>query len=95
MRFSLRGVVALITAVCALLALHMPRVQRQQAAIAQIQRYGGRVYYDFELADGTINENGKSSVPSLLLSTLGHGHFQRIVRVDLTYRELRFISASF
>jgi len=89
LRLSLRGMIVIITVICILFAIHVQSVKEQQAAIKQIQRFGGSVVYDYEISKGAIDNTAKSRVPDWLLSVFGLDHFHRVVRVQMTFRELK------
>ena len=52
-RFSLAGMLVVVTALCLLLGLQVRKTRRQQQAVAAIEALGGDVQYDFQL-----DENG-------------------------------------
>ena len=66
----------------------MRSVNRQKASIAAVKKYGGWVYYDYEVdADGRVDPNPASKVPAWLLSLLGRDHFHDIVWVAMDFRK--------
>src|ERR1700677_4583401 len=60
------------------------RVQRE--AVAAIERDGGKVWYDWEWADGESTPGASPRAPAWLVRALGVDHFGHVVAVSLTRR---------
>ena len=89
-QFSLRSLLLATTLLCAVLSLfawQVKRAARQGRCIQAIRDRGGRVYYDYNLANGQFDPEGKSQVPQWLLGRLGVDFFHRVARVDLVELE--------
>lgn len=69
------------------LALHARSVQRQQASADAVRRFGGWVYYDYQIVDRVPDMNARSAVPSWLIQWLSPDFFHDVVQVNLVYSE--------
>lgn len=63
-RFSLAGLLVVVTALCLVLGFQVSKTRRQQQAVAAIEALGGEVEYDFELDENRqqrleFDANGK------------------------------------
>lgn len=78
--FSLKALLLGVLAVslaCAWLGWRLRKAERQQQAVAEIERLGGKVFYDHQMAG--MEPNG----PPWLRDWLGEHVFDRVVRVEL------------
>lgn len=94
-RFSLRTFLLINIAIAAWIGMHLRATTMQRDAVAAIQKYGGRVRYDYEYPNQDFGVDGfdnlaKSSVHKTLLNRLGIDFFHTVVEVDLNYPELSF-----
>jgi hypothetical protein len=90
-QYSLRrllGAVLVLAALCGALALNAQRARRQQAAVREIQRLGGRAFYDFQVDRTKVRPESSSGLPRWLRSALGDDFFFGIAYVDLGARHV-------
>lgn len=83
MRFSLRAVMLAVAAICVWLGIESSRARTQTAAIAEIQRLGGRLAYDFQMdRQGRWIDNPRPSAPDWLVRAIGDDYFRRVAVVN-------------
>jgi hypothetical protein len=84
LRFSLRGTIALILLLGALLGWLVRRAHIQRDAVAAIERAGGTVYYDWQWKNGTYLGSGQPWAPRWLVDFLGDDYFGHVTYVSVT-----------
>lgn len=90
LRFSLRGVLLLTLAFCVVLGWKVERARRQRNAVRWVERFGGCVFYDYQLDDnGLTIPNAQLPAPVWLMQSLGVDFFDDVVWVSFTAIELR------
>ena len=84
LRFSLRTLLVLVTALAVWLGYMTHRAREQERAVRAIQALGGTVVYDFELdADGNRRPNAEPAGPKWLRRLLGPHFGTNVVGVGL------------
>jgi hypothetical protein len=84
LRFSLRGTIALILLLGALLGWLVRSAYIQRDAVAAIERAGGTVYYDWQWKNGTYIGSGQPWAPRWLVDFLGVDYFGHVSYVSVT-----------
>jgi len=83
-QFSLRTLLLVVTVVCVWLGVETERARRQKRAIDAILAAGGRVHYDFQIADDdSLLPAAKPWAPRWLESALGREYLCRVECVTL------------
>lgn len=88
LRFTLRTLLLVITALCIWLGIHTQRARRQKGVVMEIQKNIGSVTYDFEYDPKGRSGNGESWVPPWLRDRLGIDLFHTIKQVHTRERTL-------
>jgi hypothetical protein len=73
-----------VLVICAMLGVYVDRVQRQQAAIAAIEKSGGRALYDDQIKNGPSDTLAERWSPAWLRQKLGDDYFHPIVMVSMS-----------
>ena len=83
MRFSLRGLIALVLIVGGWLGWMVRNAQVQRDAVASIRRSGGRVWFAWQVKNGDIDRNAQPRAPKWLVDQVGVDYFGHVVIVGL------------
>jgi Leucine Rich repeat len=91
-RFRLRTLLLVFTALSIWLGIHVHRTRLQERSIAAIREYGGWLRYDFQFPSGKFSHKdfdprARSWVPDWLREQLGIDFFHDVVQVSLNYSE--------
>lgn len=89
LRFSIRTLLILVTLCGVWLGLKVNAARRQQQAVAEIQKLGGWVRYDFECdrQTGRRLPGAKSWVPKAILDRTGLDLFHDVVHLNMVYND--------
>jgi hypothetical protein len=78
---SLRVMMLVVLAVGCLLAWRVRRAETQQRAVAQAEKAGFRVQYDYQYSGGRATPKGKPWAPIWLRKALGEQYFRDVTSV--------------
>ena len=89
LRFSLRTLLVLVTALCIWLGIQVNAARRQREAVAAIQKAGGTVYYDYQIVFETsvqwpiksFNDSIPPPGPAWLRRQIGDDYFRTVAAV--------------
>jgi hypothetical protein len=90
LQFSLRTLLALVTAFGVWLGLHLQKAKRQAAAIAAIKASGGWCYYDFQVVNldaGKFDMQAASWAPQWLRAQWGNDFLHDVEVVNMSFDE--------
>jgi len=82
LRFTLRGLLALVTLLCIVLSVWTHRARQQRRLIESIRFAGGDVHYDFQLW-GDPSKQTQSRIPRWILDRLGEDYFHEVTEVTV------------
>ncbi len=82
LRFSVRGLIALILLIASGLGWLVSEAHDQRDAVAAIKRAGGVVAYDWEWRDGDQIPSGKPRAPNWLVDRIGVDFFGHVTSVE-------------
>ena len=82
---SLRALVVLVLALGGVMGWLANRANVQRAAVAEIEKSGAKVWYDWEWSNG-LATGASLAWPEWLVRLVGHDYFGRVVAVSLTSR---------
>lgn len=93
LRFSLRGLLLVVTALAISLGWYASRVQSQRSAVAAIRARGGAVWYDCEVNAAFFTDpQARPAEPRWLIDLLGPDWFHQVAVVDMNSSRGRGIS---
>jgi hypothetical protein len=92
LRFSLRTLLLLITALCIWLGVQVTAARRQKEAVEAILKAGGQVGFDYQMVPATsggfyefnIDSSAASAAPAWLHGLVGDDVFRTVVQVHFT-----------
>ncbi len=79
---SLRAMMVLVLVVGGGIGWFAHRVERQQRAVAAVQRIAGHVLYDFEWHDDELTLDGKSWAPDWLIKRIGRDAIHNVTVLE-------------
>jgi Leucine-rich repeat (LRR) protein len=83
LRFSVRGLIALVLVIGVWLGWIVRQAHIQRDAVAAIWRTRGNIHYDWEWSNGNPLPDGKPWAPRWLVALIGVDYFGRVTAVDL------------
>jgi hypothetical protein len=83
LRFSVRGLIVLVSVIGAWLGWLVRSARIQREAVAVIRSAGGSVSYDWVNSSGNLNFDGTPWVPKRLVDLIGVDYFGHVTDVSL------------
>lgn len=85
-RYSLRTLLLAMLSIAVFLGFPYTRAKRQERAVAAIEKAGGRVTYDWQLAThGLVAQQPQPPGPAWLRKLIGPHYFDTVVGVDISH----------